>query len=224
MNIRNITLRSHLIEELSEFYGNLLDMNVTRESGYISINPGNSTLRFEPGTSGSEPFYHFAFNIPENQLDVAIKWLDGKVYLIPLDGETVFDFKAWDAHSIYFYDPAGNIVEFIARHRLNNSSDKTFSGKSILSISEMGMPVKKVKPFFQKLYDDLSLPLFTGNLKTFTAAGDDEGLLIIVPEERKWFPDCPRAEIFPIDITLSGTVDREIRFEEYGYVIRTIAD
>lgn len=224
MNIRNITLRSHLIEELSEFYGNLLNMNVTSEIDCITIKPGNSTLKFESETSSSEPFYHFAFNIPENQLDEAIKWLEGKVDLIPLDGETIFDFKAWDAHSIYFYDPAGNIVEFIARHRLNNSSDKTFSGKSILSISEMGMPVKKVKPFFQMLYDDLSLPLFTGDLKTFTAAGDDEALLIIVPEERKWFPDCPRAEIFPIDITLSGTVDREIRFDEYNYVIRTIAD
>lgn len=224
MKILEINLQTRVLDELVGFYGGLLGMDTSTDESRLSIKSGHSTLSFDEVSSEKNPFYHFAFNIPENQLNEAINWLNEKVDLIPLKGETIFDFKAWDAHSIYFYDPAGNIVELIARHRLKNSSTKSFTGKSILSISEMGMPVKEVKPFFRELYDELRLPLFTGDLKTFTAAGDDNGLLIIVPEERKWFPDCPRAEIFPIGITISGTVDSEIRFEEYDYMVKSIKE
>jgi extradiol dioxygenase family protein len=224
MRILEITLQTGDLGKLSEFYGGLLGMDTSIGKSKLRIKSGHSVLSFEKVENDSNPFYHFAFNIPENQLDNAIDWLNGKVELISLKGETVFDFKAWEAHSIYFYDPAGNIIEFIARHRLNNSSTKPFTGKSILSISEMGMPVKKVKPFFEQLYKELKLQLFTGDLKTFTAGGDDKGLLIIVPEERKWFPDCPRAEIYPIHITISGTVKGEVWFEEYNYRIKSMSE
>ena len=185
----------------------------------FSVQTPGTVIKFEEDATYPGAFYHFAFNIPENQLNESIIWLEGKTELITLNGEKVFDFKAWDAHSIYFYDPAGNIIEFIARHRLNNSSGKQFSGKSILSVSEIGMPVNDVREFYDRLYAEFGLPLFTGDLKTFMAAGDDNGLIIIVPEERRWFPDCPPAEIFPISVEIMGIKNKEILFDNYGYKI-----
>ena len=220
MRIKNINLKTGKLQELFHFYHDVMKMNIPAKSETsFSIKCGNSNLTFEEDKSFPEAFYHFAFNVPENQLNESIKWLEAKAELIALNGETIFDFKAWDAHSIYFYDPAGNIVEFIARHRLNNASTKPFSANSILSVSEIGMPVNKVRVFYEKLYSEIDLPLFTGDLKTFTAAGNDEGLIIIVPEERNWFPDCEPAAIYPISLEIEGINNSEILFSEYEYSI-----
>lgn len=226
MKINKVTLNTDKLLELYSFYNEVLGMEVVRpdDSGFFHVKAGSTILSFESDLSRRGAFYHYAFNIPENQLVDSIKWLEGKAELITLDGEHIFDFKAWDAHSVYFFDPAGNIIEFIARHRLMNASQKDFSGRSICSVSEIGMPVNNVKEFYDKLYSEFALPLFTGDLKTFTAAGDDEGLIIIVPEERHWFPDCPRAEIFPISIRIEGIKNKEIVFDNYGYKVTSLAD
>ncbi|MCB0724934.1 MAG: hypothetical protein KDC73_09510 [Ignavibacteriae bacterium] len=220
MNIQSITLKTDDLTKLYDFYSIVLEMEITHsDTNAFSVKAGSTLLTFENDTASSEAFYHFAFNIPENQLDDSIEWLKGKANLITLDGQSIFDFKAWNAHSIYFYDPVGNIIEFIARHGLDNASNEKFSGRSICSVSEIGMPVQNVKEFYDKLYNELSLPLFTGDLKTFTATGDDKGLFIIVPEERRWFPNCPLAEIFPISVEIEGILNKEILFREYGYRI-----
>ncbi len=224
MKIKNVSLKTGKLTALLDFYTGTLGMDIVSQTdAAFTLNAGETRLEFSHSSEHPNAFYHFAFNIPENKLDDSIKWLDGKADLITLDGEHIFDFKAWNAHSVYFYDPAGNIIEFIARHRLNNSSHKEFSGKSILSVSEVGMPVKNARKFYERLYEDLDLPLFTGDLKTFTAAGDDNGLIIIVPEERNWFPDCPPAEIFPISIEIDGIRNEQILFMEYEYTILSTA-
>ena len=224
MKIKSVSLKTGKLSSLLDFYTRILGMDlVSKTESDFTLQAGETALTFSDSPVHKGAFYHFAFNIPENQLDDSIRWLEGKADLITLDGEHIFDFKAWDAHSVYFYDPAGNIIEFIARHRLNNSSNKEFSGKSILSVSEIGMPVKKVRKFYERLYEELDIPLFTGDLKTFTAAGDDSGLIIIVPEERNWFPNCPPAEIFPISITIDGIKNEKIMFIEYEYTILSTA-
>lgn len=224
MKIKSVSLKTGKLSALLRFYTDTLGLDLpSQKDDAFTINAGETQITFEQSSDHPDAFYHFAFNIPENRLDDCIAWLEGKAELITLDGEHIFDFKAWDAHSVYFYDPAGNIIEFIARHRLNNSSNGRFSAKSILSVSEIGMPVKDVRKFYERLYDELDLPLFTGDLKTFTAAGDDNGLIIIVPEERHWFPDCPRAEIFPISIEIDGIKNEEIVFTEYEYSVRSTA-
>lgn len=220
MKIRSVSLKTGRLDELKSFYSGTLGMSIASQTDTgFTLHAGESELTFDHSHDYHGAFYHFALNIPENQLDDSIHWLKGKADLITLDGEHIFDFKAWEAHSVYFYDPAGNIIEFIARHRLKNSSDKKFSAESILSVSEIGMPVRNVRKFYEKLYTELDLPLFTGDLKTFTAAGDDTGLIIIVPEERNWFPDCPPAEIFPIALGIEGIKKGEILLKEYQYSI-----
>ena len=120
-----------------------------------------------------DPYYHFAFNIPENKINEAIKWLEKKVELIEYGESNLISFPNWNAHSVYFYDPAGNIVEFIARHNLPNSTDREFSSESILNISEVGMPVTSVKNYCNTLNQMLDENLWWGNLETFAAIGDE---------------------------------------------------
>lgn len=215
MQIKEIILQTHLINELKDFYTKILELKIIRESeSAFTVKAGLTEISFERSDPDLKPFYHFAFNIPENQLKQAKKWISEKTDLITLDGEDEFDFKSWNAHSVYFYDPAGNILELIARHNLGNSSENVFGGESILSISEMGIPVLNVNDFHKELNLSFPLPHFSGDSENFAALGDDNGLLIIVTKGRKWFPDCPDAEIFPLKIKLYSDKNKEIDFGE----------
>ena len=223
MKIRKVTLQTGKLDELRGFYLNKLYFNCeTEDDRSFTVRAGSSLLKFEEGNK--DAFYHFAFNISENMIEKSLEWIKDKAGPMVYEGENIIDFSSWDAHSIYFYDPAGNIIEFIARHRLNNSSEGEFSVNNITSISEIGMPVKDVKGFFDEVSEATGIPLFSGDNKTFTAAGDDEGLLIIVPEGRNWFPNCPPAEIYPIALELEGINESALAFGEYGYAIKSISD
>jgi catechol-2,3-dioxygenase len=149
--------------------------------------PG-SQLVFRP--SEKEAYYHFAFNIPENQINQALQFV--KRFASPLldteTGETIIDFVNWNARAIYFLDPAGNIVEFIARHDLPNASNRRFSGNSLLEISEIGLPVGEVGRAFEELHEKLMIDRYSGNFERFCAAGDEHGLLILTETDRNWYP------------------------------------
>ena len=95
---------------------------------------------------------------------------------------------------MYFYDKDHNIVELIARKNLKNESDSAFDQNSFLEISEIGIPVKDIKPVFNRLNTTCGLDVFDGNFERFCAIGDDSGLFICVNKLVKdWFPTNDKA-------------------------------
>jgi catechol 2,3-dioxygenase-like lactoylglutathione lyase family enzyme len=200
MHIRALSLRTRNIDAQRKFYGETLGLTIKHdydEYGF-EVQIGTTELRFWPSRDTShskdEPssdLYHFAFNIPENQIEQARDWLLSRAVPLITDGETtIFDFKNWNAHSIYFRDGAGNIVEFIARHRLPNASERPFDTSSILCVSEMGIATDDVRDTVQKITETYNVPVFDGaGSDTFTAMGDDNGLLIVVKTGRVWYPN-----------------------------------
>jgi len=220
MIIKELSLYTNLIEELKEFYTQALELVLIKEDeSSFAVSCRDSVLVFTITNDIKDPFYHFAFNIPENRFSHAKDWISRKTELIKLEGDDEFDFRSWNAHSLYFYDPAGNIIELIARHNLNNATDEEFSGKSILSVSEAGLPVDDVDKFFSEVNKEFKIPQFSGDRSAFCAAGDDSGLFIIVSKGRKWFPDCEVAEIFPLSIIISTDTNNEMEFENLPYKI-----
>ncbi|MNL17020.1 hypothetical protein D3C87_1380890 [compost metagenome] len=86
----------------------------------LIIQVGSSVLKFIENPE-FDSVYHFAFNIPENKLEEAIKWCADKIDLIMIENKRVIaNFETWNANAIYFYDNNGNLLEFIARHDLDN--------------------------------------------------------------------------------------------------------
>ena len=126
---------------------------------------------------------HFAFNIPENRFDEAIAWLRQRAPLLTEpEGRERFAFSDWDAHAVYFPDPDGNIAELIARHTLLGSRRESLE---LLSISEIGLVVDDVPTAAAQL----GLPSYRPGHASFRPMGDEEGLVIVVPRERPWYPD-----------------------------------
>jgi hypothetical protein len=216
MVFRKLILQTAYLETLKEFYSSILSLPVqvlNREEIFIKI--GASDLIFSEA-KGEEPFYHFAVNIPSNKIEEAEAWLSDKVKLLWMEDyqSDIADFVNWHAKSVYFYDPAGNIVELIARFDLNNGEDEPFSSKQFLSINEVGL-VFKQDEFEQRtstLLKKYSLSYFTKQppLPQFRAIGDDKALFVVVPEQRNWFPTDKQAGIFPMKLALEnqGKEDR----------------
>lgn len=143
MEVKKAILKTSDINSMKTFYTEILGMPLTEESeDKFQVIAGTSLLEFRANNVDSEPFYHFAFDIPSNKFRDAKTWVESKVKLNSEDGEDEANFSHIPAHSLYFNDPAGNVVEFISRHSTAEKSEVPFSQKSILSISEMSLTVE----------------------------------------------------------------------------------
>ena len=205
MRIAKVFLLASDLAALSDFYSTALGLPVQEATdGTLALEVGRSQLVFEAGAAQWSGFYHFAFDIPENQFREAKIWMSRRMSLISdAGGEDEFDFVAWNAHAMYFYDPAGNIVELIARHDLANGSDRPFGGHSLLGISEIGLTTDDVAATVSLLGSWLGV--YRGSQdEAFTALGDDHGLLIVVKQGRAWFPDTGKeAGLYPVTVLAS---------------------
>jgi hypothetical protein len=205
MKFKKINLQTLYLQTLREFYSSVLELPSKMGYGELEVTIGNTELLFTEATTG-EPFYHFAINIPANKIDEAKAWLGNKVKLLWMEDyqSDIADFVTWHAKSVYFFDPAGNILELIARFDLGNEAEDPFSSAQFLSISEIGLVFEQTEFDVKvtELLNKYSLNYFGKQppLPQFRAIGDDEGLFIAVPAHRNWFPTDKPAGIFPISI------------------------
>lgn len=180
------------VETLIEFYGRKMKLKVV-ESGRntVKFKVGHSQLVFNKTSEEIAPFYHFAFNIPENKIKEAESWHSSiSEFIEPPNhlndpeykSSNIVHFRHWDAHSLFFFDPAGNVVEYIARHTLNNPSKKNFSPNDFQCISEIGLVVNDVLNTSENLVENMGIEQYYGSSKNFSALGDENGLIILFKE------------------------------------------
>jgi catechol-2,3-dioxygenase len=168
--------------------------------------PFSAWLRFEPGPAVCS---HFAVDVPPHRFEEAVDWARARVELLQED----VPFPHWRARTSYFFDPAGNLVELIARERA--PGDELF-----LEISEVGLPVAEVGAAVEFLERELGLPHFSGDRENFSAMGDDRGLFILVPFGRHWlFTDRPAPEA-PVEVTIAADRDGELRLPGADHVVK----
>ncbi|RKR05823.1 catechol-2,3-dioxygenase [Flavobacterium sp. 90] len=191
MKLQHIQILTNNIQQTAKFYNDILELPIIEKtSKSVTIKAGNSILKFVENPDFNS-MYHFAFNIPENKLEEAIAWCNDKIDLVIIEDKRIIaNFETWNANAVYFYDNNGNLLEFIARHDLDNSQIKQFSSKSILNISEIGLANEDPIELGTQLIEDYNLSFFAKNFNSeaFAAIGDDEGLLIIVKPNRNWYP------------------------------------
>jgi catechol-2,3-dioxygenase len=166
----------------------------------------STTLRFR---AGPRVCSHWALNVPTDRFEEAVAFAAQRVELLHED----VPFAAWRARSAYFYDPAGNIVELIARERAPGSD-------LFLEVSEVGLPVADVAVAVEFFEARLGLPHFSGDRREFSAIGDDRGLFIVVPVGRAWlFTDQPAPD-HPIELTVAAQQDAEVCVPGSGHTLR----
>ncbi|WP_428229349.1 VOC family protein [Flavobacterium sp.] len=207
MKLEHIQIQTNDIQKTTAFYQGLLELPIIeKKTASVTIQAGNSILKFVEDPQFNS-IYHFAFNIPENKLDEAIQWCKDKVDLILIkDQNVITNFENWNSNAVYFYDNNGNLLEFIARHDLNNAQTTAFSSQSILNISEIGIVTENPLALGNQLIAEHGLEFFSKNDNSafFAAIGDDEGLLIMVKPNRNWYPTQTPSESNKTEVVIEN--------------------
>jgi hypothetical protein len=215
MLIKELTILTNNLISTEDFYSNILELTILNKSeNIISFSVGHTILSFSY-TTGSTPFYHFAFSIPSNRVEEAHAFINARTDILPFTpGTTIANFSNWNAHAFYFHDTQNNIVEFIAHHDLPNSSHNPFTSSSIIGVCEIGVPVNDVADACKELNEKYNVPYYLKgpHLTEFAVMGDDYGLFIVTKIGRGWLPTQAPAEthftelVFEIDDELKKFV------------------
>ena len=224
---------------MKAFYGKTLDLRLLDEKGdRFTVEAGESRITFISSTEtvgGKAPFYHFAFNIPENKILKALEWQKVRTPLLAIPERNraagyppeVVDYAHWNAHSIFFLDPAGNIVEYIARHDLNNDADGDFDPRDILYASEIAFVTDDVPATAGELRRAAGVgPYRGGGSDQFAALGDERGLLLVMKRGRVISFEAPQrkaVDVFRTSARVRGAQAGEYRPQNYPYELRTTA-
>lgn len=233
--IKEIRLLSSIeISQLVHFYGQILGFEIIDQtSSYCTFQAGSSLLTFTKTDKKNAPFYHFAFNIPENKIKKAEKWQQAKTEFIKpprhltdrsMYSDNIVHFRHWDAHSLFFYDPAGNVVEYIARHTLNNKIEGDFTQDDVLCISEIGLVVEDVKHTSDIVAQQFGFKQYKGASEDFSALGDENGLIIFFRQNTKEaFQKGKSRQVFGTQMSLNlKSKSSNWQIPRYPYIIEKI--
>jgi catechol-2,3-dioxygenase len=226
-------LSSAPLAKMRVFYHQSLGLRVADEQpDRLTLAAGETRLTFvKAGPNDGQPFYHFAFNIPQNKVLAARAWQKERTALLPIPEwlrdpkypDDVVDYRHWNAHSLFFYDPAGNVVEYIARHDLRNGARGDFGSKDILYASEIGLIVDDVAAAAARLKEVVGLDQYRGASDQFTALGDERGLLLVMKRGRILNFNAPdgakAASVFHTAARVRGARQAKYAFPRFPYEI-----
>ncbi|MFC5602373.1 glyoxalase [Sporosarcina koreensis] len=213
--IKSATLYTNNLKALRRFYVNILELDLTESTAeQFTVRIGESHLTFKQ--TDQPAFYHFAINIPGNQFSMMKYWITDRLTLNREEGRDEVYFPSFDADSMYFEDPAGNIVELIGRRKRDLFGDLT--KESFLNISEIGMATPYVVEVGDQL-QDLGIPLRNGtevepDELNFLGRGD--AFIVLVPLGRRWYFSKKVSESYPLELTWN---DELITLDQDGKLI-----
>jgi hypothetical protein len=131
----------------------------------------------------------------------------------------VVDYSHWNAPSIFFLDPAGNVVEYIARHDLKNA-DQRVQLDGHLYASEIGLIVDDVAATAEKLTGTAAVAQYRGGSDQFIAMGDEYGLLLVMKRGRiiDFTSDAHNGvRVYRTAVTVRGAKPTKHQFADYPY-------
>lgn len=219
------------LEAMKTYYVDLLEMElISYSSKELTIMGGRTAITFVLSDDAGHPWYHFAFNIPENKILAARDWQLERTPLIPTPSSKidpgypsdVRHFRHWNAHSLFFWDPAGNLLEYIARHDMTNARSGSFSREDILYASEIAFVVDDQAAEARLLNQHLNLDPYPRSTEFWWSMGDELGLLLCIPK-RIWGENTPHPKRFGVhrtEATILGDKRASYQFEGFPYEVR----
>ena len=235
MILKEIALTCINFEKQVDFYQNTLGFKLNiNENNSFELQTQQSKLVFIKDDIQKQN-YHYAFLVCEKHFREALNYIkERNIPILPITSETndrvnKEEVKVWNSgQSFYFYDADENILEFIFRPTLEHSSDKPFSLEEIISINEIGIPVKDPMQLAYTLMNDHSIVVpqnfINGFHETFCWFGGFDGTLLLVQHKRHWYPTALPAKLAKLEVVIEQ--DKQlylIRFEE-GKMITLMID
>ena len=214
MHIQRLILYTSALPEMKAFYGQTLGLHLLMDRPRaFAVQIGGTMVEFHHSETAYH--YHFALNVPPGSIEAAHDWLAARTPILPRDADRIVDFPNWKARAVYFHDPAGNIVELIARDQLDFHPSGEFSRDHLAGISEIGLPVRDMDEVVKRVvFETEELEYWRGGTD-FVALGDVEGLLLFVPADRwDWLPTGEIARTAPCQFWALGVRHFTMMVEE----------
>jgi catechol 2,3-dioxygenase-like lactoylglutathione lyase family enzyme len=200
MRFRHVTLATADPATLRPFYAEMLGLPVSDTTDGFVVAIGSSAMEFRRATADTEPTYHVAFSVPGGSIGTAAEWLAARTDLRTDDGRTRFRYESLGATAVYAADPAGNVLELLARDERAGFDDE-FGPDSLLDIAEIGVVVDDVPAVAGALASmfDLDGP----SEAEFAYLGDD-GAFVLATPGRHWIPTEQPAVPAPLTVVATG--------------------
>ncbi|SFG38972.1 hypothetical protein SAMN05216353_13930 [Halobacillus alkaliphilus] len=207
MLIQRVGLYTNKRKELEKFYVNRLGFSLLKsEEECFQIGVQESEIEFVTREGEGSPFYHFAFDLPPNHFEAAKSWAQERVQLNREDGADEGIFSHLQARSFYFSDPAGNIVEFIARKSNQKDHTKPFTARVLQRVSEMSVVTRDVYTASQKLrrigIEERDQQKIHSKFLNLMGEREKASYLLLVRPGRRWIFSNQSSACFPLDITI----------------------
>jgi catechol 2,3-dioxygenase-like lactoylglutathione lyase family enzyme len=193
MHVTRLALAARDPISLCEFYAETLGFDPV--SGSLrSVEAGETTLWFELGDSTP---YHVAFAVDAG-IDSVVEWVDEHVGILETDEGPSIRFDFLDCDSVYFEDPAGNIIEYICY----DGSDGEFDPETdVVGVTEVGLTTPDVAAFVADLTAALDIDVLSEFGEGSVAfVGDTHARFVVAAEGRPWYPTDTDAEIAPVSV------------------------
>ena len=218
------------LKAMEDFYrANMGFVTESRTKSELCLIAGGSRLKFtKVDVEGEGPLTHFAFNIPQNMIRSALEYSQKRFEVnVPSPSECaddypkeIYHFHHWNAHSVFFWDPGFNLVEFISRHDLDNSASGAFGPKHIHCISEIAFGAKDAAAH-DYLRSELSMPTYPRGAPAGTL-GDQNGLLLFFNVGRTWGGTSgPRKTLqtHKTEVEIAGTYAKTVLVPGYPFTV-----
>jgi catechol 2,3-dioxygenase-like lactoylglutathione lyase family enzyme len=245
MQIEELTLQTRHLAEQKAFYCRTLGLpqrSSTADS--FTVRAGTTRLHFQEVATVVP--YHLAFAIPRTTFQEIKAWVRQRVSLLAVTGShqsyaPTSPLKAWNkvseeevffpvipARSFYCCDADNSILKWIAYDDdLSDEMAGTDGASAVLRVSEVGLPVADVRATASQLKEQLGIepyPVSRPASPDFGYLGDVSGQLVVVRIGHPWMPtQTTRAEIAPVQLTISGQKEQQIQLSPYPYTITTHA-
>ncbi|EMF45687.1 hypothetical protein B481_2934 [Planococcus halocryophilus Or1] len=214
---KKVILYTNQLEDMKGFYEYQLGFRIVEEDDTsFTLSMGESQMVFQESERAA--VYHFALNIPGNQFTLAKSWTSERVTLNRQEGMDEVFYANFDADAFYFQDPAGNVVEFIARRSVDRMGN--FTVDSILNISEVSITTPYVEEVGE-LIEDMDIPVRGSkgiDVKALNFLGSGHAFILLVAPKRIWYFSKQKSETHPLSIELSDgrriNITKEGRFRQ----------
>ena len=132
----------------------------------------------------------------------------------------VVDYRHWNAHSVFFLDPAGNVVEYIARHDLKNADNARSAGPTSSTPARSGSSSTMSQPTAAAVKDVAAVTQYKEGDDQFVAMGDEYGLLLMMKRGRiiDFTSNADNgARVYRTGVTVRGPKATKHQFSSHPY-------
>jgi hypothetical protein len=241
MQIEKLTLQTCHLAAQKAFYCRTLGLpQLSETANSFTVRAGATDLHFQKVATVVP--YHLAFAIPRTTFQEIKAWVRERVSLLAVTGShqiyaLTSPLKAWNkvseeevffpdiqAHSFYCCDADNSILKWIAYDDdLSYEIAGVDGASAVLRVSEVGLPVADVRALAAQLKEQLLIepyPVSRPASEDFGYLGDVSGQLVVVRIGHPWMPtQTTKAEVAPIQLTISGPQELQIQLSPYPYTI-----